>query len=155
MTSASLRVTKVLVFLALLTGTLCLAQATPSQQPIPDAPSSQKKPSELPEGPKPQKAPPAPPQAPPPATTEQQPAPAMPPVKTVPQGGVAPSTADYDKYNETIHVNVNAVTVPVTVKDAAGHLVPGLTFRDFTVLEDDVPQRISFFTSDPFPLSAA
>lgn len=55
----------------------------------------------------------------------------------------------------TIRTRVSFVQVPVTVKDSAGHLVEGLTDRDFTVYEDGVPQRLSFFSSDAFPLSAA
>ena len=34
-------------------------------------------------------------------------------------------------------------------------LFPGLTKENFSVYEDGVKQRISFFTSDPFPVSAA
>lgn len=52
-------------------------------------------------------------------------------------------------------VTVNFVPVPVTVKDSSGHLVEGLLAKDFTLLEDDVEQKITFFSSDPFPLSAA
>jgi VWFA-related protein len=52
-------------------------------------------------------------------------------------------------------ISVNFVQVPVTVKDSSGHLVSGLGPRDFTVLEDGKPQQLKFFTSDPFPLSAA
>jgi VWFA-related protein len=33
--------------------------------------------------------------------------------------------------------------------------VAGLLPRDFSILEDQQPQRITYFTSDPFPLSAA
>jgi len=52
-------------------------------------------------------------------------------------------------------ISVTFVQVPVIVKDKAGRLVPGLVPNDFTVYEDGVPQRLRFFTSDPFPLSAA
>jgi len=55
----------------------------------------------------------------------------------------------------TLSKTVNFVNVPVTVKDDRGHLVAGLLPNDFEILEDDKPQRISFFTSDPFPLTAA
>jgi VWFA-related protein len=55
----------------------------------------------------------------------------------------------------SLSVNVNFVTVPVTVKDTSGHLVPGLLKDDFSVYEDNTKQNITFFTSDPFPLSAA
>jgi VWFA-related protein len=50
---------------------------------------------------------------------------------------------------------VNFVVVPVTVKDDSGHLVEGLSRQNFRVLEDGVEQRMTFFTSDPFPLTAA
>jgi VWFA-related protein len=79
-----------------------------------------------------------------------------------PVGRVAPSnraanetSSGYDETSGIIRVNVNAVPVPVTVKDATGRLFPGLTKDNFSVYEDGVKQRISFFTSDPFPVSAA
>ena len=52
-------------------------------------------------------------------------------------------------------VNVNLVAVPVTVKDGDNRLVDGLLRKDFVLYEDGVRQPIKFFTSDPFPLSAA
>ena len=51
--------------------------------------------------------------------------------------------------------NVNQVLIPVAVKDEAGHLVNGLVSQDFTVLEGGKKQKLNFFTSDPFALSAA
>jgi len=45
--------------------------------------------------------------------------------------------------------------VPVMVKDDAGHMVDGLTSKDFQILEDGKKQNLNFFTSDPFALSAA
>ncbi len=81
---------------------------------------------------------------------------------TGPVGRVAPSnraanatSSGYDETSGIIRVNVNAVPVPVTVKDATGRLFPGLTKDNFSVYEDGEKQRISFFTSDPFPVSAA
>jgi VWFA-related protein len=50
---------------------------------------------------------------------------------------------------------VSFVEIPVTVKDHSGQLVPGLAPDDFTVYEDGVPQKLSYFSSDPFPLSVA
>jgi VWFA-related protein len=47
------------------------------------------------------------------------------------------------------------VSVPVTVKDHDGKLVDGLLAQDFSVYENNVKQTLTFFTSDPFPLSAA
>ena len=52
-------------------------------------------------------------------------------------------------------VNVNFISVPVTVKDPEGKIVDGLLAQDFSVYEDNIKQTITFFTSDPFPLSAA
>jgi VWFA-related protein len=79
-----------------------------------------------------------------------------------PVGRVVPSnrtanapSSGYDEASGIIRVNVNAVPVPVTVKDATGRLFPGLTKDNFSVYEDGAKQRISFFTSDPFPVSAA
>ena len=45
--------------------------------------------------------------------------------------------------------------VPVTVKDNDGRLVGGLQPKDFSVLENGQTQKLKFFTSDPFSLSAA
>ena len=80
--------------------------------------------------------------------------PPMPPVKTVPAGSV-PKDMETGEALYTIPKEVNLVLVPVMVTDAAGHLVGGLQPKDFNVLESGQPQRLKFFTSDPFPLSAA
>jgi len=77
------------------------------------------------------------------------------PIQTVQPGQTTDGMpASRDELIKVI-VNVNFVQVPVTVRDNAGHLVPGLSSHDFAVFEDGVPQKLSFFTSDPFPLSAA
>ena len=52
-------------------------------------------------------------------------------------------------------VRVNFVEVPVTVKDSKGKLVPGLTWRDFKIFENDTREPIANFTTDSFPLSIA
>jgi VWFA-related protein len=52
-------------------------------------------------------------------------------------------------------VRVNFVLIPVTVKNSAGRLVPGLGPNDFTVYEDGTPQKLTFFSSDAMPLTAA
>lgn len=159
MTCASGSTRKLLILMALwLTATLVLGQAPGSQpQSIPDAPSAKQNPADLPKAPEPQMPPPPAAPAPQAAPATQQQQPAMPPVTTVPQGGATqePQGGGDREQFFTLTKNVNFVSVPVTIKDTSGHMVPGLTVKDFTVLEDDVPQRISFFTSDPFPLSAA
>src|SRR5208283_6063727 len=86
------------------------------------------------------------PQPPPPGSQE---------IKTVPAGSVPSSPESGRDQLFSLEKTVSFVNVPVTVKDDEGKLVDGLLQKDFTVLEDGVQQRISFFTSDPFPLSAA
>ncbi len=49
--------------------------------------------------------------------------------------------------------NVNQVVVPVIVKDSAGRLVPDLRKEEFRILEDNVEQKIVFFSAEAFPLS--
>jgi VWFA-related protein len=54
-----------------------------------------------------------------------------------------------------LRLRVNSVEVPFTVKDNKGHLVPGLTWRDVHVYENNVRQKMTIFTVDPYPLSVA
>lgn len=130
------------------------------QQPIPDAPSATRpfpKPTISPT------APPAEPSAAPDNPTPAdnpdaaQPTPAPPPNITTAPPGTAPREGNTNSRDELFKlvVNANYVNVPVTVKDDKGHLVAGLLPPDFAILEDGQAQRIAFFTSDPFPLSAS
>ncbi|MGD1021819.1 MAG: VWA domain-containing protein [Candidatus Sulfotelmatobacter sp.] len=85
---------------------------------------------------------------------ETTPAPAMPPVKTVPPGTTPrPSHSQDELYTYVIHSNF--VQVPVTVKDREGRMVDGLLPTDFSVKENGIAQKLSFFSSDPFALSVA
>jgi VWFA-related protein len=87
-------------------------------------------------------------------STDTKPAPPpMPPIKTVPAGSVPRDAETGETY--TIRVTKTQVTVPVTVKDGEGRLVGGLTAKDFSVYENGQRQKLEFFTSDPFALSAA
>ena len=137
-------------------------------QGIPDAPSAVQPPAPAPalENPPPQAGStgrqPAPTpgenQAPPREETPQAINPGTPPpvnIRVVPQGGATKNqdTAQEDFFN--IIVRVDQVMIPVTVKDESGHLVNGLVPQDFTVLEGGKKQKLNFFTSDPFALSAA
>jgi len=54
-----------------------------------------------------------------------------------------------------LRTRVDLVVVPVSVRDGSGKLVTHLTKEDFTILEDGGPQKISNFSDDPQPLSAA
>jgi VWFA-related protein len=91
-----------------------------------------------------------------PDSTEQKTAPPpMPPVRTVPTGSVPHDAETGQDVGYTIRVNPTLVLVPVTVKDSEGRLVGGLLPKDFSVLENGQRQKLTFFTSDPFALSAA
>lgn len=85
------------------------------------------------------------PQPPPPGSQE---------IKTVPPGSIPPEENGRDQLF-SLTKNVNFVYVPVTVKDSEGKLIEGLLAKDFSIYEDGVPQKLTFFTSDVFPLAAA
>ncbi len=131
----------------------------------------------LPDAPAPQNNAPAPPEAAPPAASQpapdagsalpaqpqpqpsenatEQPLPPKPAITTLkpgqkPSGAPAPQERLF-----TLTRQLNFVQVPVTVKDTSGHLVNGLLRPNFSVLENGTPQNIVFFTSDPFPITAA
>lgn len=145
-----------------------LAVAQEQKQDIPDAPSATKPVQQFPPvgaAPSNPGTPPAPPAAEN-APTDQAPAnasgdpnAAAPDIKTVPEGGATPSTSSSNNTRDqifTLRANVNFVAVPVTVKDKnTGRMLDGLLPQDFSVLEDGVKQKLTYFTSDPFFLSAA
>jgi len=87
-------------------------------------------------------------------TNPQPPPPGSQEIKTVPPGSV-PSNENGRDELMTLTKTVTFVTVPVTVKDDGGKLVEGLLASDFSIYEDGAKQKLTFFTSDPFPLSAA
>jgi len=89
-------------------------------------------------------APPAPATPPAADTTNEQ------PPTDLPANGEGVATE-----GKIYRVYTNFVEVPVTVKDSKGQLVPGLTWRNFRIMENGQPQRMTFFTVDPFPISAA
>ena len=55
----------------------------------------------------------------------------------------------------TLRIGVNYVEVPFTVKDSKGQPVPGLTWRDVRVFENNGRQHIVRFIVDPVPMSMA
>jgi VWFA-related protein len=91
----------------------------------------------------PQQPPPPPPSQPPAATAPQPNAQDTPPL----EGAAA--------QNAIIHAQVTEVIVPVMVKDTKGVPVAGLTWRDFTVYENNVREHFSAFYVDPRPISVA
>ncbi len=128
--------------------------ANPPTQDIPDAPSATKP---APSNPFPGAGATNPATTPAAAGGE---APLTPPppskVTTAPPGrAAAEESGSGSDEAYVLRRNVNFVVVPVSVKDTSGRLVEGLTRHDFAIYEDGVEQPISFFTSDPFPLSVA
>jgi VWFA-related protein len=87
----------------------------------------------------------------------------MPPVETVPPGSTPEGDSQAGPANQInpteplykLRVQTSFVQVPVLVKDSQGRRVDGLSPRDFTVNENGKPQTLTYFTSDPFPLSVA
>lgn len=131
------------------------------QDNIPDAPSATRPPQPFPAPTAPASPSTPAPQAPEPtnqSTPAPEPAPASPPpaIKAVPQGGETNAPVNTRDEIYTLSTRVNFVAVPVTVKDKnTGRLVEGLLPSDFEVLENGVKQKLTYFTSDPFFLSAA
>ena len=156
-------------FLAILLLTMATFPAG-AQQSLPDAPAPQNnapapaaEAPQTPNSPPPKAGPssgnttPAPAEAQPqPTNGASEPAPPPKPAITTLAPGQKPSgTPAPQQQLFTFSRQLNFVQVPVTVKDEAGHLVAGLLRPNFTVLENGAKQNIVFFTSDPFPLSAA
>ena len=65
-----------------------------------------------------------------------------------------PATPDTDRLYKLVSTT-NFVEIPVTVKDRSGRMVEGLLPKDFTVYENGVRQKLTYFTSDPLAISAA
>lgn len=139
------------------------------QQNIPDAPSASRPAqpfpggNKLPSAPQPQPGaskPTLPPIAntpveEPPSPAEEPAAAGQPKITPMPPGGASNVPSNPNEQLYTLTKTVNFVVVPVTVKDDYGRMVEGLLSKDFSVYESGVKQQIKFFTSDPFPLSAA
>ena len=86
-------------------------------------------------------------QAPPPDAAQQAP----PETGTASQEPVPTS----EEGVTTFHTGVTVVEVPVTVKDKHGKEIAGLPWWRFKVFEDGIEQRITWFSTDAFPLSIA
>jgi Ca-activated chloride channel family protein len=54
---------------------------------------------------------------------------------------------------ETLQVKVSLVTVGVRVTDSRGRSISNLKAEDFSIFDDEVPQKIEFFSSDEQPIT--
>ncbi len=130
----------------------------PAQQQTPPAPAQQKQ--DIPDAPRPQALPELKTITPigaaitPPAPVEEAaPTPATPAAQQPDDDQGPPPDPGIGSFR--ISTNVNLVEVPFIVKDSKGQLVPGIPAREVRIYENNVRQRMSIFTTDPFPLSVA
>jgi VWFA-related protein len=129
------------------------AQATQAQQSVPNAPQPQTLPNLNSMTPVAAALPEAPVAAPKAAASEPAASDAAEEQATGQDQG--PPPASTRSALNTLSVNVQFHSIPFTVKDSKGHIVPGLTYRDVQVFENGLAQHISVFTTDPAALSVA
>ena len=82
-----------------------------------------------------------------------QPSTQPPPAQQQEQQRTPPENKTPAEIGALLTVNVTYVQVPVTVKDSKGNEVPGLTYRDFRVYENNTYAPLRVFSTDSFPLS--
>jgi VWFA-related protein len=86
---------------------------------------------------------------------QQAPATQPPPAQTKDVQTAPPESLTPEDIGSRITVNTTYVEVPVTVKDTKGKPIPGLTWRDFRVYENNTWEPLKIFTVDPAALSIA
>lgn len=134
-----------LVISLLLLSALHTARITFARQTAAPPSSASQKPDAQPRQTKPSEPSPAPSATPAPATTTKTiNAPASPPQNPAPNN---------NGRDEQIIVNTDLVSLTATVTDPYGRYVTGLNKNSFTVLDDKVPQEITFFSDDDAPVS--
>jgi VWFA-related protein len=65
------------------------------------------------------------------------------------------TTRQHQDDEEVVRVNSDVVVLNITVTDASGKFVTGLTAKDFRIFEDSAEQRISSFGAEETPFAAA
>ncbi len=65
------------------------------------------------------------------------------------------STGDVETDADVITVNTEMVSVPVKILDRKGRFVSGLTKENFQILEDNLPQEITYFSNEQQPFTVA
>jgi Ca-activated chloride channel family protein len=63
--------------------------------------------------------------------------------------------AESDVEGETLRVETNLITIPVSVFDRNGLYIPGLTQKNFKIFEDGVEQDIAYFGTSEKPFTVA
>src|SRR5262249_13459129 len=76
------------------------------------------------------------------------------PVKTEATPEPTPQTTDTGTYDdEVLKIDTNLVMVPVKVSDRSGRFIAGLKKEDFKLLEDNVEQEITYFSTEEQPFT--
>lgn len=57
------------------------------------------------------------------------------------------------RFEESMRMNVNLVLVPVSVTDLKNHPVMNLQREDFTLFQDEQPQKVEYFSTEDAPIS--
>src|SRR6476469_520792 len=83
------------------------------------------------------------------ATPASSPQPAMTP------GILPPATNAKEDTSDTLKVETNLVTIPVSVYDRNGLYIPGLRQQEFKIFEDGVEQEIAYFGTQDKPFTVA
>jgi VWFA-related protein len=61
--------------------------------------------------------------------------------------------AQQEPADEVLRFETNLISVPVIVSDRSGHYVPGLQLQNFTLFDNNVEQKITFFDAAEEPLN--
>lgn len=79
------------------------------------------------------------------------------PNKTAPAPAAIPaiSTSTSVDDGETIRIDTNLITIPVSVFDRNGLYIPGLRQSDFKIFDDGVEQEIAYFGTTDKPITVA
>ncbi len=75
--------------------------------------------------------------------------------KTAPAPAATPAAADAKDDGETLRIETNLITIPVSVFDRNGLYVPGLRQNDFKIFSDGVEQEIAYFGTSDKPFTVA
>lgn len=74
---------------------------------------------------------------------------------SAPAPAATPAAADAKDDGETLRIETNLITIPVSVFDRNGLYVPGLRQNDFKIFSDGVEQEIAYFGTSDKPFTVA
>lgn len=74
---------------------------------------------------------------------------------TAPAPATTPAAADAKDDGETLRIETNLITIPVSVFDRNGLYIPGLRQNDFRIFSDGIEQEIAYFGTSDKPFTVA